>query len=108
MEEKFNEIQQLMAVPEQGLKAYAHGQIKHAATRAIELLGHEWTRQTRIYEESNQTGQIRRKLKAIVLASAQGWHSNKDIVWSRFRGYAVERSKALESHTLANRMEVAT
>lgn len=71
-------------------KAFAHGQLRRAASRVIREFGYDWASipPGLKSEESIQLLSVRVKLKKTVFESTKGWHSNQSVVWRRFRGYA--------------------
>ena len=71
-------------------KAFAHGQLRMAASGAIREFGYDWASipPDLTVEESNQLLRLRANLKKTVFASTKGWHSNQSVVWARFRDYA--------------------
>lgn len=71
-------------------KAFAHGQLRRAASRAIRNFGYEWASfpPGLTIEESIRLLELRGKLKRTIFASTKGWHSNQSVVWKRFKGYA--------------------
>ena len=70
-------------------KAFAHGQLRRAASRSIRDFGYEWASipPGLKVEESAQLLRLRSQIKKTVFESSRGWHSNQSVVWSRFREY---------------------
>ena len=84
----FDELSEKLKISSLGLQAYAHGQVKYAASFAVKNFGHEWALSRPVTYEAIELRRLRTKIKKIVYQSADGWHSNKYKVWSDFRGYA--------------------
>ena len=70
-------------------KAFAHGQLRVAASKAIRDFGYEWASipPDLKVEESAQLLRLRSRIKRTVFESTKGWHSNQSVVWRRFREY---------------------
>jgi len=70
-------------------KAFAHGQLRVSASRAIRDFGYEWASipPDITVEESAKLLRLRGLIKRTVFESTRGWHSNQSVVWSRFKGY---------------------
>ena len=83
-------------------KAFAHGQLRRAASRAIRDFGYEWASipPGLTTEESFYLLKLRRNLKRAVFESTKGWHSNQSVVWRRFREYAKKVSARHEAMRL--------
>jgi hypothetical protein len=88
-------------------KAFAHGQIRRAASKVIREVGYEWaTTPTGIsIEESLQLRRLRVQLKKAVFESTKGWHSNQSMVWRRFRDYARKVGVRHETRQLIARIK---
>ena len=71
-------------------KAFSHGQLRRAVTHVIREHGYQWAMLSSglITQEKLDNIQFRWKLKNIVFESTRGWHSNKSVVWGRFKSYA--------------------
>ena len=70
-------------------RAFAHGQLKRAASGSIRAFGYEWASipgGLKI-EESAHLLALRRQIKRTVFQSTKGWHSNQSVVWRRFSDY---------------------
>ena len=70
-------------------KAFAHGQLRRAASKAIREFGYEWASipSGLQVEESAQLLRLRSQIKKTVFESTRGWHSNQSVVWRRFSDY---------------------
>jgi len=70
-------------------KAFAHGQLRRAASKAIRDFGYEWASipPGLQAEESAQLLRLRSRIKKTVFESTKGWHSNQSVVWRRFSDY---------------------
>ena len=71
-------------------RAFAHGQLKKAASGAIRAFGYKWASfpPGLKVEESIKLIKLRMRIKKTVFQSTKGWHSNQSVVWRRFREYA--------------------
>ena len=70
-------------------KAFAHGQLKKAASGAIRAFGYKWAAippGLRV-EESAQLFRLKARIKKTVFQSTKEWHSNPSVVWRRFMDY---------------------
>lgn len=96
----FDQLSELLKISSLGLQAYAHGQVKFAASFAVKSFGHEWALSRPVIYEAAELRRLRVQIKRIVYQSADGWHSNKYKVWSDFRGYALECSIPIASERI--------
>lgn len=71
------------------LREFRHGQLRIAASRMIKEYGYKWaiTRKGETVEETNQLIHLSRAMRSAVFEATEGWHSNKSVVWKRFREY---------------------
>lgn len=72
-----------------GFVGFAHGQLKQAAQIAAAVYGCDWAQKDPVTLESIE---LKRKLRNMVITSTPSGHSNKDVVWQRFRQYALKYS----------------
>jgi hypothetical protein len=73
---------------------FGHGQIKSAAELAAQRYGCEWAKK----HPSNQEAIIlRRRIRDTVMSHTPKNHSNRDVVWQRFRLYALDYSEKYPS-----------
>ena len=70
-----------------GPVGFGHGQLKYSAEIAASLYGCEWAYKNPSSLESNK---LRQRLRDLVLSNTPTGHSNKDVVWQRFRQYAIK------------------
>jgi hypothetical protein len=68
---------------------FGHGQLKYSAEIAASLYGCEWAYKN---PSSLESIKLRWRLRNMVMASTPPGHSNKDVVWQRFRQYAIQFS----------------
>lgn len=80
LRESFNVIQY-------GPVGFGHGQLKHAAEMAATMYGCEWAYGN---PSSLESIKLKKKLRDLVISNTPSSHSNKDVVWQRFRGYAIK------------------
>lgn len=71
------------------LREFRHGQLRIAASRMIKEYGYQWAiaRKGETIEETNQLIRLSRAMRSAVFEATEGWHSNKSVVWKRFREY---------------------
>lgn len=70
-----------------GPVGFGHGQLKYSAEIAASLYGCEWAYKN---PRSLESIKLRRRLRDLVLSFTPAGHSNKDVVWQRFRKYAIQ------------------
>jgi len=63
--------------------------LKYSAQIAASLYGCEWANKN---PSSLESIKLRRRLRDMVMASTPTGHSNRDVVWQRFRQYAIQFS----------------
>ena len=66
---------------------FGHGQLKYSAEIAASLYGCNWACKN---PSSLESIKLRRRLRDMVMASTPPGHSNRDVVWQRFRQYAIK------------------
>ena len=88
-------------------KAFAHGQLRVAASKAIRDFGYEWASipPDLKVEESAQLLRLRSRIKRTVFESTKGWHSNQSVVWRRFREYVKKVGARHEAITLMAKIQ---
>jgi hypothetical protein len=92
MNETMTSINDLLDRGKNGFSGFSYKQIKNSAERAAKEFGCEWAKK---YPVSQDAINLRNRLRAIVLSNIPLGHSNKDVVWQRFRQYALNyRPKA--------------
>jgi len=65
----------------------AHGQLNYSAEIAASLYGCEWAYKN---PKSLESIKLKLRLRDLVLSNTPAGHSNKDVVWQRFRQYAIQ------------------
>ena len=70
-----------------GHVGFGHGQLKYSAAIAASLYGCEWAYKN---PKSLESTKLKRRLRDLVLSNTPAGHSNKDVVWQRFRQYAIQ------------------
>ena len=70
-----------------GPVGFGHGQLKYSAEIAASLYGCEWAYKN---PKSLESIKLKRRLRDLVLSNTPAGHSNKDVVWQRFRQYAIK------------------
>ena len=66
---------------------FGHGQLKYSAEIAASLYGCEWAYKN---PKSLESIKLKLRLRDLVLSNTPVGHSNKDVVWQRFRQYAIK------------------
>lgn len=91
MENSFDTINELLEPGKNGFVGFGYKQLKNSAELAAQEYGCEWAMKHPTTQESIE---LKEKLRRIVLSKTPSTHSNKDVVWQRFRQYALKyRSK---------------
>ncbi len=70
-----------------GPVGFAHGQLKYSAEIAANLYGCEWAHK---HPNSLESIKLKQRLRDMVFSNTPAGHSNKDVVWQRFRQYAIQ------------------
>ena len=70
-----------------GPVGFGHGQIKYSAEIAVSLYGCEWAYKN---PKSLESIKLKQYLRDLVISNIPAGHSNKDVVWQRFRQYAIQ------------------
>ena len=70
-----------------GPVGFGYGQLKYAAFIAARLYGDDWAYKS---PSSLESIKLKQRLRDMVLASTPPGHSNRDVVWQRFRQYAIK------------------
>ena len=66
---------------------FGYGQLKSAAQVAASIYGCDWALKCPTTTEGFQ---LKQQLRDLVISSIPSSHSNKDVVWQRFREYAIK------------------
>ena len=74
-------------VTQYGPVGFGHRQLKHAAEMAATMYGCEWAYRN---PSSLESIKLKKKLRDLVISNTPSAHSNKDVVWQRFREYAIK------------------
>ena len=82
-------LQESLTTKSFGPIGFGHGQLKYSAEIAASLYGCEWAYKN---PSSLESIKLRRRLRDMVMASTPHGHSNRDVVWQRFRQYAIQFS----------------
>jgi hypothetical protein len=87
MDNSFTSISALLDHGNNGFIGFGYGQIKSSAEYFAKAHGCEWAKK---YPSTQEAEILRRKIRNIVISKTPENHSNKDVVWKRFRQYALE------------------
>ena len=82
-------LQESLNVKEFGYVGFGYRQLKYAAFIAARLYGDDWAYKN---PSSLESIKLRQRLRDMVMASTPPGHSNRDVVWQRFRQYAIQFS----------------
>jgi len=82
-----NNISSLIDFNHKGLVGFGYGQIKFSAEQAALQYGCEWAKK---YPRTREAFELRHQIRSIVMSHVPSDHSNKDVVWQRFRQYALK------------------
>ena len=98
--DKFKLLNLLVVHPE--LREFRHGQLRIAASRMIKEYGYQWaiTKRGETIEETNRLIRLSREMRSTVFQATEGWHSNKSVVWKRFREYTKRVGLRYESRRI--------
>ena len=80
-------LQESLSVKEFGYVGFGYRQLKYAAFIASRLYGDDWAYKN---PSSLESIKLRQRLRDMVMASTPATHSNRDVVWQRFRQYAIK------------------
>jgi len=82
--------------------SFWHGQLRIAASRMIREHGYKWAISCKgeTAEETNQLISLSRLMRRTVFEATEGWHSNKSVVWKRFREYTKKVGLRCESRRI--------
>ena len=80
-------LQESLSVKEFGYVGFGYRQLKYAAFIAARLYGDDWAYKN---PSSIESIKLRQRLRDLVMASTPATHSNRDVVWQRFRQYAIK------------------
>jgi hypothetical protein len=102
--DKFKLLGLLAVHPE--LREFRHGQLRIAASRMIKEYGYQWaiTRKGETIKETNQLIHLSRAMRSTVFEATEGWHSNKSVVWKRFRDYTQKVGIRMEARKLVEKI----
>ena len=75
---------------EQRYLGFGYRQIKDAACIAAQLYGSRWAYKN---PRSIEDVHLSKQLRHLVMTSIPDGHSNRDVVWQRFKQYAIEYAK---------------
>lgn len=89
------------------LREFRHGQLRIAASKMIKDYGYKWaiTRKGETIEETNQLIHLSRAMRSAVFEATEGWHSNKSVVWRRFREYTKRVGLRYESRQIIEKIK---
>lgn len=80
-------IGELLDDSNKGLIGFGYRQIKCSAEEAAKFHGCEWAKK---YPATAEAIQLRQRLRDLVLSYVPKTHSNRDVVWQRYRQYALK------------------
>ena len=86
--------------------SFWHGQLRVAASRMIREYGYQWAISCKgeTVEETNQLITLSRSMRHTVFEATEGWHSNKSVVWRRFKDYTKKVGIRLEAKKLIDKV----
>jgi hypothetical protein len=87
MENSLNTINELLDPGKNGFVGFGYKQIRSSAELAAQKYGCEWAKK---YPPTQEMIELKEKIRRIVLSQTPRTHSNKDVVWQRFRQYALK------------------
>jgi hypothetical protein len=87
MDKSFGSISALLDQGSNGFVGFGYGQIKSAAESFAKAYGCEWAKK---YPSTQEAVILRGRIRDFVISKTPDNHSNKDVVWQRFRRYALD------------------
>ncbi len=87
MENSFSTINELLDPGKNCFVGFGYKQIKLSAELAAKQYGCEWAKK---YPSTPEMIELKEKIRRIVLSQTPSTHSNRDVVWQRFRQYALK------------------
>lgn len=87
MNDQKNAIGELLDSNNKGFIGFGDRQIKCSAEEAAKLYGCEWAKK---YPATREAFELRSKIRDLVMSHVPSNHSNKDVVWQRYRQYALK------------------
>jgi hypothetical protein len=87
MDDPLTSVSALLDHGDNGLISFGYKQIKLSAEFAAKTYGCDWARKQ---PSTHEAEILKRKIRAIVISKTPSAHSNKDVVWQRFRQYALK------------------
>lgn len=87
MDNSFSTINGLLDPGKNGFVGFGYKQLKTAAELAAQEYGCEWAMK---FPSTQEAIELKEKLRRIVFSQTPSTHSNKDVVWQRFRQYALK------------------
>ncbi len=87
MDDASNTIRELLDSNNKGLIGFGSRQIKCSAEQAAKIYGCEWAKK---FPATQEAFILKQNIRAMVMSNTPSNHSNKDVVWQRFRQYALK------------------
>lgn len=81
-----SEISRMLGADGKGFSGFGYRQIKSSAELAAKLFGCEWARKIPSTPEATA---LKQEMRDLVMSQVPQGHSNKDVVWQRYRQYAL-------------------
>lgn len=80
-------ISELLDSNNKGLIGFGYRQIKCSAEQAARQYGCEWAKR---FPTTSEAAILKQQLRDLVMSHVPSNHSNKDVVWQRYRQYALK------------------
>lgn len=87
MDNSLSTINELLDPGKNGFLGFGYKQLKTSAELAAQEYGCEWAMK---YPSTQEAIEIKEKLRRFVVSQTPSTDSNKDVVWQRFRQYALK------------------
>ena len=87
MDNPLTSVSNLLDHGSNGFVGFGYKQIKFSAEYVAKTYGCEWAKK---YPATEEAEILRKKIRAVVISKTPSTHSNKDVVWQRFRQYALK------------------
>ena len=96
----------MMLEVSQESQQFRYGQLRIAASRMIREYGYQWAIGCKgeTVEETSHLIALSRSMRRTVFEATEGWHSNKSVVWKRFRDYTKKVGIRLEAKKLIDKV----
>ncbi len=82
-----NEISRLLDVSNRDFIGFGYGAIKYSAEYTAKIYGCDWAMR---FPTTREAVILKQQIRDLVMSHIPKNHSNKDVVWQRYRQYAIK------------------